>query len=150
VLAALLTCVCVPPLGGGPAKTPVVLAETSAPTPFVLIVTATPAPTKPRPATPTLTRTPRPTQVPPPTATPSVLKPIPTPLPLSEPLRARAHGATIRIAIPNPDGSWWVGTGTVVGFDGRTFVTAFHVVGDKDTGQLSADEIGWGHLWTGR
>jgi S1-C subfamily serine protease len=83
-----------------------------------------------------------------PTAPPSVLlrparilKPIPTAQPIAEePLRI-AHGATINLASEGGDGLARSGTGAVVGSDGRTAVTAFHVVGDPASGKLYNDVI---------
>jgi S1-C subfamily serine protease len=72
---------------------------------------------------------------------PRILKPIPTALPIAEePLRI-AHGATIHLVSEGRDGLSRSGTGTVVGPDGRTAVTAFHVVGDPATGELYNDVV---------
>ncbi len=48
----------------------------------------------------------------------------------------RAVGATINLEVETRLGFTAGGTGTVIGQDGRTFLTAFHVVGDTDTGRL--------------
>ncbi len=48
----------------------------------------------------------------------------------------RAVGATINIIAYTRYGFTSGGTGTVIGEDGRTFLTAFHVVGDPATGRL--------------
>jgi len=75
-----------------------------------------------------------PTPVIPRRATVTVLRPVPTALPIAHDLLKRAHDATVSLHLELPD-SLIVGTGTVVGPDGRTMLTAFHVIGDMDTGE---------------
>ncbi|MGB0389115.1 MAG: S1 family peptidase [Ardenticatenaceae bacterium] len=97
--------------------------------------TAPPAPTvEPQPTSP-----PAPTVEPPapaPTATPqSGLRRVPPPPPDLEPqLWQQIHDATITIRQPVEE-PLYSGSGIVVGTDGRTFLTAFHVIGDPDTGE---------------
>lgn len=55
---------------------------------------------------------------------------------IAQPLVDRAVGATVHIVAETRYGFSSGGTGTVVGEDGRTFLTAFHVVGDPTTGRL--------------
>ena len=55
---------------------------------------------------------------------------------IAQPLVDRAVGATVHIVAETRYGFTSGGTGTVVGADGRTFLTAFHVVGDPTTGRL--------------
>ena len=55
---------------------------------------------------------------------------------LDQALFDRAVGATINLEVETRLGFTAGGTGTVIGQDGRTFLTAFHVVGDPDTGRL--------------
>ncbi|MCW5852838.1 MAG: trypsin-like peptidase domain-containing protein [Anaerolineae bacterium] len=55
---------------------------------------------------------------------------------MDQALLDRAVGATINLQVETRLGFTAGGTGTVIGQDGRTFLTAFHVVGDTDTGRL--------------
>ncbi|MFN8473431.1 MAG: trypsin-like peptidase domain-containing protein [Anaerolineae bacterium] len=55
---------------------------------------------------------------------------------IAQPLVDRAVGATVHIVAETRYGFTSSGTGSVVGADGRTFLTAFHVVGDSTTGRL--------------
>ena len=59
---------------------------------------------------------------------------VPTPGEIDADLLERAVGATINLQVDTGLGFITGGTGTVVGGDGRTFLTAFHVIGDSDTG----------------
>lgn len=59
---------------------------------------------------------------------------VPTPGEIDADLLNRAVGATINLQVDTGLGFITGGTGTVVGSDGRTFLTAFHVIGDSDTG----------------
>lgn len=52
-----------------------------------------------------------------------------------------AHGATVAVLVTRGDGSVVQATGTVVGQDGLTFLTSFHVVGNPHTGSLNAASI---------
>ncbi len=76
----------------------------------------------------------------PPRPTPLIPRPekilhlVPTPLPIAPELLKRAHDATVSLHLEAPAGLI-VGTGTVVGRDGRTLLTAFHVIGDIETGE---------------
>lgn len=45
-----------------------------------------------------------------------------------------AHGATVRLLLLRGDGTVVQGTGTMIGADGLTFLTAFHVIGNPLTG----------------
>ena len=47
----------------------------------------------------------------------------------------RMDGATVQIIVATPRGSR-LGTGSVVGSDGHTILTAYHVVGNRFTGEL--------------
>lgn len=82
-----------------------------------------------------------PTPTPPPFRPSRILRPIPTPLPIAPQLLKVAHGATIHLAVELPEGRGVSGTGTVVGSDGLTALTAFHIVGDLETGQLYNDVV---------
>lgn len=66
----------------------------------------------------------------------------PLPQELPAPLWQRAHDATIEIRHPIEEPNFW-GSGVVVGRDGRTFITAYHVIGDALNGQ-EADRIAVG------
>ena len=55
---------------------------------------------------------------------------------IEQALLDRAVGATINLQVETRLGFTAGGTGTVIGQDGRMFLTAFHVVGDTDTGRL--------------
>lgn len=75
----------------------------------------------------------------------------PTPKEIPQRLLDRAIGATINIEVDTYLGFTAGGTGTVIGADGRTFLTAFHVVGDTESGRLyPAKEIRVGPFkeWT--
>lgn len=61
---------------------------------------------------------------------------LPTPKEVAQPLLDRAVGATINIVVETRLGFTASGTGAVVGGDGKTFLTAFHVVGNPETGWL--------------
>ncbi len=61
---------------------------------------------------------------------------LPNAVDIAQPLIDRAVGATIHIVADTRYGFTSGGTGTVIGEDGRTFLTAFHVVGDPTTGRL--------------
>lgn len=61
---------------------------------------------------------------------------VPTPKEIDQPLLDRAVGATINVVVETRLGFTASGTGTVVGGDGKTFLTAFHVVGDNESGWL--------------
>lgn len=56
------------------------------------------------------------------------------PADLSEDLQKRVDSATVQLVILRPD-RFGIATGTVVGVDGHTILTAFHVVGDPQTGE---------------
>lgn len=59
---------------------------------------------------------------------------VPEPKDILTDLLNRAVGATINLQVDTGLGFITGGTGTVVGGDGRTFLTAFHVIGDSDSG----------------
>ncbi len=77
-----------------------------------------------------------PVAAPPPLIRAQTLDEVPEPKAIDKLLLDRAVGATINLEVETLLGFTAGGTGTVVGTDGRTFLTAFHVVGDPDTGRL--------------
>lgn len=66
----------------------------------------------------------------------STLALAPPPLGLTPEAERVAHGATVRLLLSRGDGTAVQGTGTMIGSDGLTFLTAFHVVGNPHTGAL--------------
>lgn len=118
-----------------PTHTPT-LSPTPSPTPSPLPTpTATPRPAA-RPA-----RTPRFSRLPLPALPGEILDPIPTPHAIQADALKVAHGATIHIVVTDVDGISSSGTASVIGADGLTAATAFHVVGDPATGRLYDDVV---------
>ena len=52
----------------------------------------------------------------------------------------RVDESTVQLVVLTPN-TIAIGTGTVVGADGRTILTAFHVVGNNDTGKINSPMI---------
>ncbi|MDQ4075528.1 MAG: trypsin-like peptidase domain-containing protein [Chloroflexota bacterium] len=67
------------------------------------------------------------------------LQPVPAPpADLAAPLWQQAHDATVTIRHPI-DSPTFSGSGIVVGQDGRTFLTAYHVIGNPMTGEEASE-----------
>jgi S1-C subfamily serine protease len=102
----------------------------------------------PATATPGPSATPAPTTGTP-TSSPGLLVPIREPRQLPAPppdlapeLAKRIHDATLNLRHP-VDSPRYSGSGTIIGPDGRTFITAYHVIGNALTGeQVSQVSIG--------
>ncbi len=64
----------------------------------------------------------------------------PPPAQLTGDVSKRVDEATVQLVVLTPN-TIAIGTGTVVGADGRTILTAFHVVGDNDTGKINSPMV---------
>ncbi|MGB0386462.1 MAG: trypsin-like peptidase domain-containing protein [Ardenticatenaceae bacterium] len=100
---------------------------------------APPAPTEAAPAPDSSSSSSTSSEAPSTSATRRQPKPVP-PLPADLPgeISQRVHDATINIRHPI-NGPRYSGSGIMIGNDGRTFLTAFHVIGDPASGYFTSE-----------